>query len=83
MRSYSGRGSSANTRPAIAICHGTTQKRRRAAIARATRRAATSGSSRNGIRYGFLAVSGVATYPGQIVTTATPLPCSSTRRLSR
>src|SRR5258706_13652698 len=46
-------------------------------------RAALSGASRNGIEYGLRAVIGVATNPGQIVTTATPVPLSSTRKLSR
>ena len=52
-------------------------------MARAMSRAALSGASRNGIWYGLRSVIGVAMKPGQIVTTATPDPRSSTRRTSR
>ena len=45
--------------------------------------AALPAPSRNGIGYGFFAVIGVLMYPGQIVSTSTPLPRSSMRRLSR
>ncbi len=81
-RSKSQPGIARNSHETAAICQGTTARRRFAAMTRAMRRAASSALSRNGMRKRLARVIGVSMYPGQTQTTATPLPCSSARRLS-
>ena len=64
------RGKSAPATPFAKAEHKSASPR---ATAAAISSAALSTGNRNGIRYGFLAVMAVAMYPGQIVTTLTPV----------
>ena len=70
-------------RPTRPICHGITANELPHAMAFAMRFAASPASRMKGIGYGFTSVIGVLMYPGQMVTTRTPLPRNSTRRLSK